>query len=219
MKIKKLSIFFTIIISIFLLLRLDLIHLKDIDALSTYIQSFGNWAFLVYLLFCILASYIFFPLFMLRLIGIFIFGPIIGSALNILGSLIGAILSFFSARYLMGNFIQKKLEKNVLYNKINRGLNKHGGIIIFITRSNPLVSNTLQNYIYGLSDIKAKTYILWTILLYFLGTTSLALWLKLVISDDIFSSENIFLFLVALMLIIILVAVYYIVKKKHKLES
>lgn len=216
MKIKKLVIAFLFIVSIFLLLKLDLISLKDIDAWAEFIQSFGYWAFLVYLFFCIISSYVFLPLFMTRLIGMIIFGTFLGSILNILGMLIGAICSFFSSRYFMTNFLKKKLEKNKFYKKISSELSKHGGIIIFITRSNPFLSNSLQNYIYGLSDISVKIYIFWTLILYVLGTTSMALWIKLAISDNIFTKENILILIFAILLVLVSGIFYYIAKKKNK---
>jgi len=216
MKIKKLVIAFLFIVSIFLLLKLDFINLKDVDAWAEFIQSFGYFAFLIYLIFCIISSYIFLPLFMTRLIGMVIFGPFLGSVLNILGMLIGALCSFFSSRYLMTNFLRKKLKTNKFYNKINLELEKHGEIVVFITRANPFLSNSLQNYIYGLSNISIKIYILWTLILYILGTTSMALWIKLVISDNIFTGKNITIFIFAVLLVLIFGLFYYIVKKKNK---
>ncbi len=217
MNLKKILIYtLEILAIIFLYVNRHYFNFTDVDRIIDLIQSFGYLSFLSYLIFAVIASLFFTPLAVIRLAALVIFGPLIGSLLALGGILLGSISCFFLARYFMHGFFMKKFHKNKYYLKINKAVREKKGLVMLGTRLNPVFSNTLQNYLYGLTDISLKDYVIWSGLLYLPGTVLIALYVKLATIENLFSKENIPMLIVIILFIIIITIFLIYLKRKSK---
>lgn len=199
---------------IFIFFHWDNPFLKNLEELIKIIDSFGYLSFVVYIIFCIAASFLFVPLSITRIVGIVVFGPLKGSVLNIIGITSGAFFSFVFSRYIFSKFFMEKFENNKNYLKINTAIEKHGAAVLISTRMNPIFSNTAQNFLYGLTSVELLQYTYWTVFLYGIGTVSMALWLELVISRSLFSINNIQQLIFIVVSIAAIAVIFFLLKKK-----
>ncbi|MGM0508087.1 MAG: TVP38/TMEM64 family protein [Fusobacteriota bacterium] len=213
---KKIFIYTFLLVALFFVLRTKLIDLKDLEKLENLVRSFGYLAFLAYIFFCIIASFTFIPLVITRLAGALIFGPFIGGILNIIGLTIGSVLCFMTSRYFFQSFFRKKFSENRVYIKINNAFDKYGGYILIGTRLNPVFSNTVQNFLYGLTKIKFKVYLVGSLILYTAGSIIVSLGVKLATTDNLANTKN--MYYIILMLILIILIIIFIKKSSNWLD-
>jgi 6-phosphogluconolactonase len=101
-------------------------------------------------------------------------GSIFGSAAGIIivsaASTFGASLSFLIARYFARNSVVEWLGENEKFKSLDELTEKHGAIIVAITRLVPLFPFTLLNYGFGLTKVPFKIYVFWSWLCMLPGT-------------------------------------------------
>lgn len=96
----------------------------------------------------------------LTLAGGALFGPFIGTILNLIGATLGAALAFLITRHLIYDwFSQKRGEK---LNKIINEVEQKGWVCVAVLRLFPIVPFNLVNYGMGITNIKFKLYIITT---------------------------------------------------------
>lgn len=83
-----------------------------------------------------------------------IFGRVIGIPLALLACSLGGTLAFFTSRYLLHNFIEKRFSKQ--YHKVNNGVIKDGAFYVFSLRMVPVVPFGLLNLLMGLTKIRTS---------------------------------------------------------------
>lgn len=111
-----------------------------------------------------------------------LFGPVLGTILCSLATTIGAMLAFIAGRF----FLKDSIKPVVMKNKyIKKWLFDESGtneiFILMITRLVPLFPYNLQNFAYGITDIRFGTYSVCSLLfmlpgtaMYTIGTAGLA---------------------------------------------
>lgn len=97
----------------------------------------------------------------LTLTGGFLFG-LWGVFFNLIGATLGAIVIFFLSRYLFGNFIQNKYEKQLKL--LNENIEKDGISYMLFTRLFPIFPFFVVNALSGVTKIKPFTFF-WTTLI------------------------------------------------------
>ena len=127
------------------------------------IESSGNVAPFVYIILMILAILISpIPSSPLAIIGGIFFGPFLGMLYTLIGATIGAVLAFLIARFFLGDYISKRLERNKFYQKIKGKKERNIAKIILITRLMPHVSFDIVSYAAGLTSLNVLTFALIT---------------------------------------------------------
>ncbi len=91
-----------------------------------------------------------------------LFGSVIGVISVLVGATIGAALCFLIARYAMRDMVAERLMHNANFQRLDALTEKHGDIIVAITRLVPIFPFNLLNYGFGLTNISFKVYIFWT---------------------------------------------------------
>ncbi|MDR1801866.1 MAG: TVP38/TMEM64 family protein [Lachnospiraceae bacterium] len=89
-----------------------------------------------------------------------VFGPWVGTLLCVFASTIGAGLSFLAGRYFLKDSIKPMIAKNRWINKLlfdSTGRNQI--FVLMITRLVPIFPFNLQNFAYGVTDIKFLTFV------------------------------------------------------------
>ena len=99
-----------------------------------------------------------------------LFGTIKGVIIVSVASTLGAALSFFIARHLARETVERWLEKNEKFKKLDKLTEKRGAVIVAITRLVPLFPFTLLNYGFGLTKVRFSTYLFWSWVCMFPGT-------------------------------------------------
>jgi len=128
----------------------------DPAALDNWISGFGLWAPLVYVLLYAAGTVVFAPGSLFALAGGAMFGPVLGTLLNLTGATIGAGLAFVIARYLAGDWVARKAGGKL--KRLIEGVEKEGWRFVAFIRLVPVFPFNLSNYAFGLTRISLGTY-------------------------------------------------------------
>jgi len=102
------------------------------------------------------------PIFPMTIAAGSMFGSLLGVIVVSVGSTLGASLSFLASRYVGSNAVEEWLSNRKQFRKLNVLAEKHGAIIVAITRLVPIFPYTLLNYGFGLTNVHFKTYLFWS---------------------------------------------------------
>ncbi|MCK8825079.1 TVP38/TMEM64 family protein [Fuchsiella alkaliacetigena] len=161
-KVLKLVVTGVIIIVIALLLRYigvqKYINLDNVNRLQNWIQDFGIAAPIVYILIYIAACIFFLPGLPLGVLAGIAFPPVEAVIYASIASTLGATAAFLIGRYAARDLIEDWIKDKQHLNRIDQGVKDNGWRMLMITRLIPIFPFNLQNYAYGLTDIKLSTY-------------------------------------------------------------
>lgn len=102
-----------------------------------------------------------------------LFGPVWGTLACWLAVTLGACLSFAVGRYFLKDALKPKLEKNRYLNRLLfEGAGRSDVFLLAITRLVPLFPYNLQNFAYGITDIRFAPYALYSALFMLPGTAA-----------------------------------------------
>jgi len=135
---------------------------KDLspEALEGRVNSFGALAPLVFMALFAGASVLLLPGSVFALAGGALFGPVLGTAVNLSGATIGATIAFFVARHLASDWVAEKTGGKLRL--LIDGVEKEGWRFVAFTRLVPLFPFNLLNYALGLTRINPVAYVLAT---------------------------------------------------------
>lgn len=91
-----------------------------------------------------------------------LFGSVWGSIYVSIGSTVGAALSFLIARYVARDSVSGWLSGNARFGHLDDLTERHGAMIVAITRLVPVFPYNLLNYGFGLTKVSFGTYFFWT---------------------------------------------------------
>jgi uncharacterized membrane protein YdjX (TVP38/TMEM64 family) len=145
-----------------------------------------------------------------------LFGPLLGTVCCCLATTIGAMIAFVAGRFFLKDSIKPMVMKNKYIKKWlfdETGTNEV--FVLMITRLVPLFPYNLQNFAYGVTDIKFSTYSLFSFVfmipgtaMYTVGTAGLA------------DKENRILYIgIALALAVVVFGVGMFLKKRYFKEE
>ncbi len=141
----------------------DLLSVDNIDRLDAWFAGLGIWAPVVFVVLWIVAAVFFLPGLAITIAGGLIFGAVWGTVWTTLGANLGAIAAFLIGRYAARDMVKGMVEKNQVLKKIDEGVARQGWRMLLITRLVPIFPFNVQNYVYGLTDIPLRTYVLVTV--------------------------------------------------------
>lgn len=92
-----------------------------------------------------------------------LFEPFTGTVLCVAAATLGAVMAFLAGRYFLRDSVRPMLEKNKVLKKFLLD-DAHNSVVILlmVTRLVPVFPYNLQNFAYGLTDIKLLPYTLYT---------------------------------------------------------
>jgi uncharacterized membrane protein YdjX (TVP38/TMEM64 family) len=144
----------------FLLLMRALPMDQITKALGQWTGSLGVWGPVVLALVYVAATVFLVPGSLLTLAAGAIFGLWIGFITASFGSVIGASLAFLISRYLARSKVKKMAKANRNFGAIDEAINEGGWKIVALLRFSPAIPFNLQNYMFGLTNIKFWQYLL-----------------------------------------------------------
>lgn len=130
----------------------------DVAALEAWVSSAGAAGSIVFMAIYVIGTVLFFPGAILTLAGGALFGPVLGTFLNLTGATIGATLAFLVARYLASDWVEKKTGGRV--KQLKQGVEGEGWRFVAFVRLVPLFPFNALNYALGLTRIKFSHYVI-----------------------------------------------------------
>jgi uncharacterized membrane protein YdjX (TVP38/TMEM64 family) len=143
---------------------------EKLSLLREWIDSLGAWGPVVFALLYILAVVAALPGSALTVIAGALFGSLVGVIVVSIGATIGAGLAFLISRYFARDSVVSWLANKEKFQRLDQLTEKHGAVIVALTRLAPIFPFNLLNYGFGLTRVRFWTYLFWTWLCILPGT-------------------------------------------------
>lgn len=130
--------------------------------LQQRVIGLGAWSGICYPLLFAVCNVLLLPGGILCIGAGFFFGLWWGFFIVLLGNCIGAAISFFLSRSLGVRLINRRQSANQILRVLDRAVERDAWKIIFLSQLNPLFPTSLLTYLYGLTRIRFRAYMLWT---------------------------------------------------------
>jgi uncharacterized membrane protein YdjX (TVP38/TMEM64 family) len=135
-----------------------------VDLIATaqrHVIDLGVWGWFCYPLLFALCNVLLLPGGILSIGSGFFFGLWWGFIIVLLGNSIGAAISFALSRWIGQRWFMRKLSRNPTLAVLEPAVEREGWKIILLSQLHPLFPTSLLNYLYGLTKIRFRTYMLW----------------------------------------------------------
>lgn|ERR1700704_1668967 len=123
-------------------------------------KGLGPLGGVLYAVFYIVGTALFFPGLPLTLGAGFIYGAVIGTLVVSPASVAGATLAFLIARYLARDWVARRLRKYPQAAALDRAIEKNGFKAVVLLRLQPVLPFNILNYALGLTSIRLRDYML-----------------------------------------------------------
>ncbi len=125
-----------------------------------WIENFGGFAPLVFIVVYNLGTLLFLPGSLLTLKGGILFGLFWGSLYVIIAAILGATIAFLLGRYFFRDRVSRIIQAHPKFRLINAAIADNGWQIVLLTRLSPIFPFNLTNYAFGLTQISLRDYVL-----------------------------------------------------------
>jgi uncharacterized membrane protein YdjX (TVP38/TMEM64 family) len=123
-------------------------------------KGMGAAGGVIYAVFYIAGTALFFPGLPLTLGAGFLYGAVIGTLVVSPASVAGATLAFLIARYVARDWVTRRLKKYPQAAAIDRAIEKNGFKAVVLLRLQPVLPFNILNYALGLTSIRLRDYML-----------------------------------------------------------
>jgi uncharacterized membrane protein YdjX (TVP38/TMEM64 family) len=154
---------------------------EHLGAVRVWIDGLGAWGPVAFLGLYVVGVVAALPGSAITIAAGALFGSALGLVLVSIGSTVGASVSFIIARYFARDAVERWLADNEKFRRLDELAERHGALIVALTRLVPLFPFNLLNYGFGLTRISFPTYVFWSWLcmlpgsaLFVLGADALA---------------------------------------------
>src|SRR5881409_1684500 len=151
----------TIAVALVIVLSRFLPIVSFIEASQQRVMSWGAWGAVCYPLLFAACNILLLPGGILAVGGGFFFGLWWGFFIVLVGNLVATAISFALSRWIARRWFQQKLSKNPTLRALEPAVEREGWKIILLSQLHPLFPTSLLNYLYGLTRIPFRTYMLW----------------------------------------------------------
>ena len=154
----------------------EVLSSNDSKQIKSWIEGFG-WLgpFILIIAMVIQMFLIIVPSFILMLVSVLAYGPVLGSIINLAGIYLASTIGYFIGRYLSANFVMQLLGETT-EQKIEKFIKDYGLWAVVITRLNPFLSNDAISFVGGIVKMRYWRFIGAT----FLGIIPLTLLIAIV---------------------------------------
>ena len=136
--------------------------LVDIVAgIQQRVMGWGAWGAISYPLLYACCNVLLLPGGVLSVGAGFFFGLWWGFLIALVGNVGGAAISFFISRWIGRQWLKRKLMRNATLVALEPAVEKEGWKIILLSQLHPLFPTSLLNYLYGLTQIRFRTCMVW----------------------------------------------------------
>jgi uncharacterized membrane protein YdjX (TVP38/TMEM64 family) len=125
------------------------------------VMHLGAWSAIWYPLLYACCNVLLLPGGLLSIGGGFFFGLWWGFFIILVGNVMGAAIAFYLSRWIGRSWLHGKLRRNATLVALEPAVEREGWKIILLSQLHPLFPTSLLNYLYGLTNIRFRTCILW----------------------------------------------------------
>lgn len=125
------------------------------------VMGWGAWGAICYPLLYACCNVLLLPGGVLSVGAGFFFGLWWGFLIALVGNVGGAAISFFISRWIGRQWLKRKLMRNATLVALEPAVEKEGWKIILLSQLHPLFPTSLLNYLYGLTQIRFRTCMVW----------------------------------------------------------
>jgi uncharacterized membrane protein YdjX (TVP38/TMEM64 family) len=125
------------------------------------VMRWGAWSAIWYPLLYACCNVLLLPGGVLSVGAGFFFGLWWGFLIALVGNVSGAAISFFISRSIGRQWLKRKLMRNQTLVALEPAIAKEGWKIILLSQLHPLFPTSLLNYLYGLTQVRFRTCMLW----------------------------------------------------------
>ncbi len=127
------------------------------------IQGVGTWSQPLFVgLYC-LAVLLSIPSTLLTIGGGWLFGMTKGAIFSFVGGMLGSIIAFFLSHNFAHSWFAKRLESYPKSKLLMHAIEEEGLKMVFLTRLSPIIPFALSNYLFGLTKISFRDYLVGTL--------------------------------------------------------
>jgi|KBSMisStaDraftv2_1062788.scaffolds.fasta_scaffold157087_1 uncharacterized membrane protein YdjX (TVP38/TMEM64 family) len=125
------------------------------------VMHLGAWSAIWYPLLYACCNVLLLPGGLLSIGGGFFFGLWWGFFIILVGNVTGAAIAFYLSRWIGRSWLRGKMRRNATLVALEPAVEREGWKIILLSQLHPLFPTSLLNYLYGLTNIRFRTCILW----------------------------------------------------------
>jgi uncharacterized membrane protein YdjX (TVP38/TMEM64 family) len=125
------------------------------------VMHWGAWSAICYPLLYACCNVLLLPGGFLSVGGGFFFGLWWGFLIVLVGNVGGAAISFFISRWVGNRWLRPRLMRNATLEALEPAVRREGWKIILLSQLHPFFPTSLLNYLYGLTQIRFRTCMLW----------------------------------------------------------
>src|SRR5438132_4856066 len=152
---------FLAVVGLLLVLSRSFSIVELIESTQQHVMHWGAWSVICYPLLFALCNVLLLPGGILSVGSGFFFGLWWGFFIVLVGNAIGAAVSFALSRWIARRWFKRKLSQNATLRALEPAVEREGWKIIILSQLHPLFPTSLLNYLYGLTKIPFRTYMLW----------------------------------------------------------
>jgi uncharacterized membrane protein YdjX (TVP38/TMEM64 family) len=130
----------------------------DVSVIVEAVGELGPLAWIAFILLYALATVFFLPGSMLTLAGGSLFGPVLGTFVNLTGATLGATIAFLISRYLASDWVEETSGGRL--KRLKEGVESEGWRFVAFVRLVPIFPFNLLNYALGLTRIRLLHYVI-----------------------------------------------------------
>lgn len=148
-----------LVLGIFLAYHFGLTELlTNFQRLCSYLEGFGWWGYLVFILLSIVVAVFMLPGQLLAIVGGMIYGGFVGGLLTVIGASVGASISFIIGKYVARDYVVEKFGQSEVFKKVEQGVKENGISFLIFTRLVPIFPYAIQSYAYALTPMTVKNF-------------------------------------------------------------
>jgi uncharacterized membrane protein YdjX (TVP38/TMEM64 family) len=132
-----------------------------IAEVQQHVMRWGAWSAIWYPLLYAGCNVLLLPGGVLSVGAGFFFGLWWGFLIALVGNVSGAAISFFISRWVGRQWLRRRLLRNRTLEALEPAVEREGWKIILLSQLHPLFPTSLLNYLYGLTQIRFRTCMLW----------------------------------------------------------
>jgi len=143
---------------------------ERIGELRAWIGGLGPAGPLVFALVYAVAATLAVPASLLTVAAGAMFGSVVGVATVVVGATLGAAASFALSRWFARDAVTAWLGDNERFRRLDALTERHGALVVALTRLVPLFPFSVLNYGFGLTCVAFRTYLAWSFVCILPGT-------------------------------------------------
>lgn len=149
---------------VLLVMAFHYLNINDLlQNIINWIKEQGIIGIIAFIIIYNLATILFIPGSFLTLGGGALYGVFFGSIYVFIAATLGATLAFLIGRYFARGYISRKIRNNIAFRAIDAAICKEGFKIVFLARLSPIFPFNMLNYVFGITRVALKDYILGSI--------------------------------------------------------